>query len=257
MKCEKARDRIAQLDHPVEASGTLADHLAACAACRAWQATLVRIEKVASRLPVPTSPSVGAKKTETIDAILNPSRLFVSPASSRSTWIETIRKNWHIGVAGSAIAVGVVVYMQTSRTNRNDVANAPADPLLEKVVLAKCQVDVARTTADRLKAMADLSDVLYEQAKLLSKISPGADMDSIAEMYGQVGDAMVKQANWLNGEERRNLLTTYANRLAKAEDEATRMLSESPVGSANALKEIAGSARRGKETIVQLQRDAS
>jgi hypothetical protein len=264
MNCTVAQDAILAQPNPAELRGEPAAHVAGCATCRRWHREVVRLETALRRLPTPVSD--GLAKSKTIDAILKnpivpgkPGKSAVEPRRKSVPVRSRIAEWWPVGIAAAVVLTGSLIYLGMTRNRGLDsLAARPSDPFLERVVLAKVEVDAAQTAAERLKALADLSDVLCEQAKSLNKVSPGADMEAVAEMFNAVvADAMLAQARWLNAEEQRLLLGGFTERLAKTEQEANNLLSEAPAGSVGPLREMAKVARTGQETLAEIRRKAS
>src|SRR5436189_64861 len=56
MTCDVARNRLLALPDPLRPTDDLLPHLAECAACRAVQADAARLDRLLTRLPVPSGP---------------------------------------------------------------------------------------------------------------------------------------------------------------------------------------------------------
>jgi len=130
----------------------------------------------------------------------------------------------------------------------------PRDPMLEKVVQAKVDLDTAETAPERLKVLDRLATDIHEQATTLSMVTPGTDMESLASRYEQVVMVgLVETARLLTDDERKALLDQYQDRLGKAQQDATRSAANAPPGSAEHLRHIAEAAAEGRTRLARMR----
>jgi hypothetical protein len=280
MNCASARNRILALADPAVLPESLEAHVSACAACEAWRRLAVQVDAAVAAIPVPVSdgnakrqllaqfqgsPARSAKLKKPAPAsdaeakiIMTPPptmKPVAQPGAPRQPLGERLARLWPAGLIAAAILVGAISWaILGGKSNDNQaMASAGPDPMLSDVVTAKVKLDTAPDAVGRVDVLATLADTIHEEARTLSKVTPGDEMTSLAKLYDQVvREALVPQARALTGEERRTKLPAFAERLAKAEQEANRLSNEAPVGSDQALKDIAESAKAGRIELAKL-----
>jgi len=280
MNCSSARNRILALPDPEVLPESLQAHVENCAGCQAWRRLAIQVDAAVAAIPVPVSdgnvkrqlltqfqvsPTRSAKLKKpaaTVDPVAKIIKTLptgvkpaAQPAGPRQALGERLARLWPAGLIAAAILVGAISWaILGGKSNDNQaLASAGPDPMLSDIVSAKVKLDTAPDAVGRVYVLATLADTIHEEARTLSKVTPGEEMTSLAKMYDQVvRDALVPQARALTGEERRTKLPVYAERLAKAEQEANRLSNEAPVGSDQALKDIAESAKAGRIELAKL-----
>jgi len=269
MNCASARNRLLNSPDPGVVPDSVAGHVAGCPSCQAWHRLLVQVDQAVATAPVPVSAGrtkrrlvelfrTGRTPGESEHGIVTVPSTVVLPA--RTGLRDRVSRYWPIGLVAAALLVGAIAWITLGgKQDHAAVAQLPPDPFLKKVVAAKVRIDTADSAAERMRAWADLADDLREQARELSRMTPGEEtesMESLAKLYEQaVGeDALVGQAQLLADDERAALLAKFAERLADAEQNAKRLLAEgvSP-GSERPLKRIAKAAEASKNKLANLQ----
>ena len=273
MNCQSIQNQILGLADPAGLSGSLAGHVTGCADCQAWHRLLLGVEEAVTRLPVPASngeakrkllsqfrvesPATPAKpskkKTGTLPKVVSPAL-----AREKTSLGDRMARLWPVGALALAVCVVVIVISQGARKNAPGPEMAAAsDPMLERVVAAKVQLDVAENEIERLKVLARLADDVQDQAKSLYLLNSREEMASLSKMYDEiVSQGVVLQASRLSKAECRTHLDDYANRLARAEQQAQRMAAEAPGESRPALLDIAHTARDGVRELAKLREKA-
>jgi hypothetical protein len=152
------------------------------------------------------------------------------------------------------VLVGAIAWSLLSGKSDPDqvVATLPRDPVLDKVVAAKVEVDTADSTTKRVDGLAKLAEVLHEDARSLSKVTPEGTVSRAKEYQSVVCDALVAQARALTEEERRTTLPKYRDMLIKAQQDANTHAADAPEGSRQALKDIAKAAEAGRIELAKL-----
>jgi hypothetical protein len=261
MNCESLRKRLLVLPDPAAMPDALAQHLDACSGCQAWHQLLVRVEAgIVATAPAARS---GRLKRPLIARFRNPvasgsksneAATVALPARPRQPLGEKLARLWPAGIVAAALLIGVLVW--ASLRNKPDggtVAALPPDPFLEQVVLAKVKFDSADNVPDRLAALDVLERNVHREATEISKISPGADMESLARMYDSVVvGPMIENARLLGPDERKAVLPKYIDRLNAAAQEAHLRSLEAPAGADRPLQDIEKSALKGRMTLAQL-----
>ena len=279
MNCATTRSRILALADPSSLPEPLLTHLDGCAACSTWHRLAVQVERVVANLPVPVSegngkrrllskfqdsPAPVATRKKTPSRTAKPGKIIeispaakaaIRPAKPRQPLGERLARLWPAGLVAAAILVGAVSWaIYKSKSKDTTVASNPGpDPMLREVVAAKVKLDTAHSAADRVEVLSTLADTLHDEARALSKVTPGDNMAALARMYEQVvRDGLVPQARAMSAEERRTKLPAFKEKLVKAEQEANRLAAEAPVGSDRPLKEMAETAKSGRIELAKL-----
>jgi hypothetical protein len=271
MNCDTLRNRVMALPDPATLPAPLAEHLSGCAGCEAWHRLLVRVEATVAatappagsarakrqlvaqfREPAPPAPKPATKTSAKANSARPPGT--VVPAPGRQSVGERLARLWPAGLVAAALLAGVLVW--SSLRGKPDgpiVAAMPPDPFLEKVVTAKVKLDSAPDAAGRLAALDVLERTIHEEATTLSKVTPGVDMDALARMYEQVvTEGMVEQARLMSDDEKKAKLPSYKNRLAEAQQVATRLIDEAPPESVRPLRGIAKAAEKGRIELARM-----
>jgi len=275
MNCESARNRLLALPDPSSVPAGLAEHVDACAACQSWQQLLTRVEGAILATAPPAYAGqakkallekfgkpklIIAKKGSSLKLKKPTAKLAatVQPAAPRRPLGERLARFWPASVAAAVILTGVLIWtsLKGGKSDGQTVAAAPADPFLEKVVIAKVKLDTAPDATARLGVLDGLGKDIHAEAKTLAQFAPGADMDSLAAMYDKVvAGAMVEQARELHGltiAEKQLTLRKFVDSLATAEQDANKLAADAKPGSVQPLKEIAKSAQKGRITLAQM-----
>jgi hypothetical protein len=272
MNCESARNRLLALPDPSEVPAGLAEHVESCAACQAWQQLLTRVEGAI----IATAPPgyAGEAKKALLEKFAKPKLIVakkgsslklkkpaakaaatILPAAPRRPLGERLARFWPAGVAAAVVLTGVLIWssLKGGKNDGQSLAAAPADPFLEKVVVAKVKLDTAPDATARLNVLDVLGNDIHAEARTLAQIAPGAEMDSLAAMYEKVvGEAMIEHARGLNIEERRATLPKFVEHLSKAEQDANKLAADASPDSVQPLKEIAKSAKKGRMALAQM-----
>ncbi|WP_020468921.1 lipase chaperone [Zavarzinella formosa] len=268
MNCQTIQHRILGLADPADLTGSLAEHVSECPSCQAWHHLLVQMEIAIAGMPVlPDSgrakaqllsqfkPEPAKPKTkQTTKEVAPPKPVPAISVRPRQPFGDRIARLWPAGAVAVVACVGVVLWSFVGKKTPVEMASHTPDPMLDRVVAAKVQLDVAKTAPDRLKVLAKLADDVQDQARSLYLVAPGDEMASLSKMYNDiVAEGLVFQAEVLGDNEKRQLLGEYTDRLAKTEQQAERLAAEAPVGSDEPLREIARTARNGKNQLAKLR----
>lgn len=260
MNCTSARNRLLHHAEPGPLPANVAGHLAECAGCQAWQRLLVQVDQAVATAPVPASN--GRVKRRLIELFRNERSAVTPPATSvvvpaRSRMRQRLGQLWPIGLVAAALLVGTIAWINLGGKppDNTTAAQLPPDPFLKDVVAAKVKIDAAETAEQRLRAWSHLAEILHAEAKDLSQLAPGPEMDSLAGLYEQaVGDdALIAQARLLSDVERKAKLDQFVNQLRDAADMANDWAAKAPTGSDHPLKRIANAAAESKAKLAKLQ----
>ena len=201
MNCASVRSRLLSEPDPADVPDVVAGHLAACAACSAWHSLLVQVEAVVGATTTPASDSQVKDQLisqfRTAPASPKPvkpsgksaTRLgkpVVVPAASSTGIGERLARLWPAGLVAAAVLVGALSWVIFGGDSQQPTIADARDPMLEKVVKAKVDLDTAETSPQRLKVLDQLASDIHDQATALSKVTPGKDMELLASMYEKV-----------------------------------------------------------------------
>jgi hypothetical protein len=277
MNCSSARNRILALPDPAAPSESLIVHVNSCPGCQAWHRAAVQVDAAVASLAVPVTdgsskrqllsqfrtqparvekPKKSAKPVSRVIKSPLSLKATVRPAGPRQPLGERLARLWPAGLVAAAILVGAVSWAIFGGKSKENaiVASAGPDPMLKDIVAAKVKLDTAPDAAARVEVFANLADTIHEEARTLAKVTPGEDMNSLAKMYEQiVREGLVPQARAMSEEERRAKLPAVKQKLEEAEQTTNRLLGDGvPVGSDQALKDIAETAKAGRIELAKL-----
>jgi hypothetical protein len=258
MNCQTIRSRILALPDPAQVPEPLAGHLTGCSGCTAWHQLLVKVEVAVATAPVPATD--GTAKARVVAQFRSPSKskpkapaLVVSP---RNSFGAKAAKLWPAGLIAAAILVGTVAYLTFDRRpGTTQVAALPPDTLLAKVTKHKIDLDAAAHDPNRkVRILTEELEDIHESAQALARVSPGAEMDSHARMFKDVGEAMVAEGKKVDLRKDPTVLNDCIQALVKIEQAADKKATEAPVESIRPLREIAKAARENRIAFAQAKR---
>jgi hypothetical protein len=255
MNCQTLRSRILALPDPAQVPADLAGHLEGCGGCAAWHQLLVRVEAAVATAPVPATDGTARARLVAQFRTAGKSKpkapALVVPAGP--TVGGRLSKLWPAGLIAAAILVGTVAYLTFDRRpGTTQVAALPPDPLLDKVVTAKIELDAAASDANRkVRVLARLGEDIHESAQALARVSPGAEMESHARMFRDVGESIVLEGKAADLQKDPAVLKDCIQALVKIEQEADKKATEAPVDSIRPLRDIAKTARESRIVLAQ------
>jgi hypothetical protein len=268
MNCELSQRRLLEAPSPEEPPPEVAAHLLDCPACRAWQRQLLRIERHVPLLPIPLSKS----KERFLRSLQNePGPVSINLEQLRRRRLP--RRPLYIGAGGLAAAVALIVLIgpHVFRGPRDDLqANSgqastgkqagpasqreqPAEPaaqasdaLVARLMECNLRLAQAGTPRQRVQMLADLADVLRDEAKTLGRAAAPEALETVTAMYARViRDGLVQRAGTLPGAERREVLNPIAARLANVEHEVDEVARAAGPTTAERLRRLGLVARDG------------
>jgi hypothetical protein len=161
---------------------------------------------------------------------------------------------WPASLVAAAVLVGAVSWaIFGGKSDQQMVAAAPPDPMLEKVVKAKVELDRADTNPKRLEVLDQLAKDIHSQAGETSQVTSVNDMDLLAAMYDKVvTQSLVATARSLTEDEKKAFLPRYTESLNAAQAEASERAGKAAPGRDVALRNIAKTAGEGKEQLARM-----
>lgn len=275
MNCTVLQRRLLAMERPDQPPAELQSHLAECAACRAWQHRLVRMEHLLPLLPVPPSSAKGqflqrisghVADKETRRQGDKESAVSLSPGLLVSLSPPLVpgpkeRGRRKLSLA-LALAASLLVFAMswwtwphtTQLPSRGKVAQV--DPFVrdfEGRLLGILRGDAPR---ERVRKLADLAEEVHGQAQ---QATDNIDkLDRLVEFYSRVVSLhLLEQAHQLPRADRPAVLEDIATRLRQAESNASRWasrLKRSAPRSAASFDRIAFAARKGEQDLRILMR---
>jgi hypothetical protein len=279
MNCDVVQRHLLGCESPDRPSAAATAHLAGCVVCREWLQRLLQLERAVPSLPV---PSAEAARSDFLRRILThpteegrrtkdkgqKSKDAHRPSIARvvGSWImdphSSPRRRVAAGlVAGVAAALllfltGWLVWHPGPPSQTSSVAEKPAPDLLA-IDLGRLKIDVpeGKKGADRVKAMADAADQLHARCRAAMLTGANNELIKMAQLYGRVVDeGVVKTAEALSLEERREILAPIADNLKNAESEWGRLTQQNglPADVKAALEKAALAAHIGNARLTEL-----
>lgn len=257
MRCSHVQSRLLSLPDPGRVPEALQEHLDACPGCRAWHQTLVRIEAALPNMPV--VPSDGLAKAELLRRIEGapdplpaarpmPAVPDAAPGWSFASWLPA-------GAIAATLLIGTVAFLSIGGGRNDVVAQAPPDPLLERVVKHNVELANAATPADRVETLAQLAGELHQEMLDLAYVVKPDELKDLTELhtlFANVIDGVTEQAKDVNGPQRKEVLNRVAAQLALAGQEAENRARNVPPHTMRPLRELATAARKGSDSIQKL-----
>ncbi len=263
MNCDTAQRRLLGSERPDEPSAEVEVHLAACAACRAWQQRLAEVERLLPLLPVPASAARGELVQRVLSGPLPPpaepaptppvlpllSRPSLPTAPPKERGLRKLAVAFAMAAALGVFAVGWWLWPH----------EAPGLlPALDPVALHR---------AERVRLLRE-AGVPREQVRVLARMvrelhaevrEHHDDPDRLAlaaRVYAEVvGQELLAQARAVPAAERAEALAEVADSLTRGESDMERMVTEAASERQRApLRELAASARDGDRRLRALIR---
>ena len=270
MNCDRAKTLLLGSPEPDRPSDEVAVHLEQCAACRNWQASLVRMERRITQIPVPRSQAkrelvrmlLAGKGGEWEDPSADGTACSPTPDETASRF-PTIPLYHALTLMAATLLLAVGGWLLFVRSPNPQqaavvVRKAPPrpDPLLTQFSEDHLRLTQARTLGERLEALGRFLDHLHDYTRDLTITADAATMKSLAKLYDRlVSDGMVHGARTLKPVERDRVLSPLTERLARVEEDAERWAGEAAPGSAVMMRQIADVARVGNRRLHALMRE--
>jgi hypothetical protein len=263
MNCHTAQRRLLGSERPDEPSAEVEGHLAACAACRAWQQRLAEVERLLPLLPVPASAARGELVQRVLSGPLPPpaepapgppvppllSRPSLPTAPPKERGLRKLALAFALAAALGAFAVGWWAWPH----------EAPGLlPALDPVALQREErgrlLREAGAPREQVKLLTQMVRDLHAEVR-----EHADDPDRLAlaaRVYAEVvGQDLLAHAREVPAAERAEALAEVANSLGLAESEMERLAAGAPSERQRApLRELAASARDGDRRLRALIR---
>jgi hypothetical protein len=262
MNCTTVQSRLLGAEQPARPAAAVREHLEQCPACRAWHRRLVQLEGQIPQLPVPPSEARGRLVRQFLEAGAAdaagppPAREPAAPAWARlrlalarpgakERALRKLALAFALAAALAAFALGWWAW-----PHQQPPVTPPGPDYLRALQGERDQrLARAHTARERVQALAALVDDL--QARVREHVADADKLDVLAGFYAEVvqGD-LVRHARDVPGAERVSLLHEVADRLKRAESEASRLEAEwTQTASARPLHDIATAARQGERSL--------
>ena len=268
MNCTTVQTRLLGAEQPARPAAAVREHLEQCPACRAWQRRLVQLEGQIPQLQVPPSEARDRLVRQFLEAaaagpppVREPAaapawarlRLALARPGAKERALQKLALAFALAAALAVFALGwwAWPHQQPSVTHPgNDYLTALRGERDQRLARA-------HTARERVQALAALVDDL--QARVREHVADADKLDVLAGFYAEVvQDDLVRHARDVPGAERVSLLHEIADRLKRAESEASRLEAEwTQTASARPLHDIAVAARSGERSLRALAAGAA
>lgn len=258
MNCQTTRSRLLASEDPARPAAEVQGHLAACPACRQWQARLAGMERSVCRLAVPRSAAARAALVQRIlhgpdtataaanaPIDLSPlghrigAPLSLTPLPGRRPAPRKPSRSWrpaaYAGLAAAAAMLVLVAGWQalTGRRPgpvvREILPQPPHDQLVEHLVKRDLSLAEAGTAVDRVRALADLAEDLREVTRALVHTARSEDLMDLARLYERVvRQGVAERAKAVTAAERATALGPVADKLRQAGGEFDALARDLP-----------------------------
>jgi hypothetical protein len=257
VNCTVIQRRLLEAEQPEQPPAEIQNHLAECPDCRAWQRRLVQMERLIPQLPVPPSAAkeqfLEEMKDEggRINARYFPSSSILHPSPFRKK--ERGRSKLSLAFA---LAASLLVFALAWWSWPHNPTAAPDIAQLEQAKLNQRLSNIlfVDTPKERVLSLARLAEEIHGEARELAGNSER--LEQWARFYAQlVGQHLIEQARLLPLEDRQDVLSNIAMRLAAAESEATRFETQCKATaprSAAAFHRIALASQKGERDLQAL-----
>jgi hypothetical protein len=230
MKCKVVRHHLLASEKPARPQAVVAEHLAQCPACQAWQRQLARIERLVPQLYVP--PSSG--KVDCVREVIH-GESYQRNGKAEVEWQRRERALRKVAVT-FAMAAGLLFFAlcwyawQHQRDADMADFGSPRRSEIERIADRYDPGWKAGTPRDRVARLAKVVDGLHDQMCQRARAGTVNDLPTLAHEYEVlVRDGILAHARDLPVEDRsEELLGKIAQQLSHAESQARRLATEYP-----------------------------
>lgn len=267
MNCQAVQNLILHLPDPRELSPELRGHVLGCAACSEWAKQAARLESLLTQLPVPPAP--GEKKEAMLEELTANGPVITRIPTVRpdrtGDWFDAagrfLRRNaTYVGGLAAAVLVAVGIYVFWPRSPVPQPVDLTQEhPLLKKMVARDIELSRAKKPEDRVAILNVMADDLATETRGMARIASGDELRQMVVWYNKVvNEGLVKQAKEMhdsvavNPTDKKKILEDLVKKLKADENEAKRVMAESPQEAQPALKRMADTAHEGQKTLLAL-----
>jgi hypothetical protein len=284
MTCETTRHRLLHCERPDRPPADVQPHLAECAACRAWQRRLTRVEQQLGEAPVPSSappadlmrqilqgpPPLPARSSDQNSLSGGGAPWWVAhPNADRGlapivdrTRPDAARRLGDRGRQKVALAFALTLGLAVFSLCWGLCSHNPADKIATQVAQEdratrfEMRYLLARTPKERVHLLADYADELQRTARGLADNPDTGDLRAVAALYSRiVRDRLPDDARALAREDR-DVVKTIVARLEAIESPLEQLSGQAAVAARAPLGDMAQATRYGRARLLELLRDA-
>jgi hypothetical protein len=253
MKCKVVRNQLLACAKPARPPAVIADHLAQCCGCRAFQRRLVRLERLVPELPVPVSTA----KADCLNAVLN-SDVFVRRDTAEVPWRQRERALQKVAIA-FAMAAGLLffalVYYAWQHQSDTNIAPGPTanrEHRLEDIVNSYDRGALEAQPRQRLERLAAVAQKLHDKTKEHVQNGEFSDVNKLAVQYETlVKEGILAHAAFLPEADREEVLSKVAEQFSRAESEAN-YLARQNTRAYNPLNDMAVTAGNARTRLREM-----
>ena len=209
MNCTLARRQLLQSDRPDHPAGAVAGHLDTCAACRAVQRHLVRLERNIPRLPVPASapPAALLERVLNAPALVSRPVHLSPPRDPKSMARQKLALSLALAASLAVFALGWWAWPHRDAPSPSPVANAYQTKLA-------AVLEAAEGPEQRAEGLAGLAEKWFAGVEL----SDAKKMGELAqEFHWLMRRDLPLHAAQVSPGERARVLSSIVTRLKKLE----------------------------------------
>jgi hypothetical protein len=262
VNCTVIQRRLLSAEQPDQPASDVAEHLAQCPSCRAWQRRLVELERHIPLLRVPPSTakarllqrlSAGRVAERNGPAIAAPPSWWRSMRTPHAKERAQRKLSLAFALAASLLIFALCWWSWPHRSV----------PVVDRGMQDQAQLNARLTTVlseqtpqDRVRRLSALAEKIHGEARRM--VDHREDLERLAKFYSDVvGKHLLEQARQLPPEERQAVLKDIADSLVQTESDASRFAAQletrSP-RSAASFHKIALAARNGERDLHALLR---
>jgi hypothetical protein len=254
MKCKVVRQHLLASAKPARPSAVMAEHLAQCAGCRAFQRRLVNMERLVSELPVPASTA----KADYLQAVLH-SDPYARHEAPEVPWRQRERALRKVAMT-FAMAAGLLFFAlvwYAWQRHQNEVADLGGSPArenrLEDVVnFYDRGALLAAHPRERFERLTVIAQKLHDKAKERALDENFSEVSKLSAQYKiLLEEGILADAPKVPAADRKELLGSVAEQFSRDASLANQLATQHPL-MAKPLDDMAIVANNARSKLREL-----
>jgi len=232
MKCKVVRQHLLASAKPARPPAVMAEHLAQCAICRAFQRRLVNMERLVPELPVPASTA----KADCVQAVLH-SDTFARHETPEIPWRQRERALRKVAIT-FAMAAGLLFFAlvwYAWQHHQNEIANLGVPPAkenrLEDIVnFYDRGALLAAHPRERFERLTVIAQKLHDKTKERALDENFSEVSKLSAQYKiLMEEGILADAARVPEADRKELLGSVAEQFSRASSEAHNLATQHPM----------------------------
>ena len=231
MKCNVVRQHLLASAKPARPPAVMADHLAQCAGCRAFQRRLVQLERLVPELPVPQSSA----KADCLEAVLH-SDAYARGEAPETPWRQRERALRKVAVT-FAMAAGLLFFafiwytwQHQQNANRSSVNPWAKVNKLEEIVNSYDRGALAAAPRERFQRLAVVAQKLHDITKDRAQDENFSEVSKLAAQFETlVQEGILPHAGNVPETDRQELLGSVAEQFSRTASMANNLAKQHPL----------------------------